>query len=68
MNSKDAFIMTISVECPTIFHFKAVMQALQPPLDTHKQGSYSSFEAKNAGFIRNLAFLPIELNNYCGSY
>ena len=32
------------------------------------RGSYSFFEAENAGLIRNWAFLPIELKNYCGSY
>ena len=30
--------------------------------------SYSFFEAKDAGLIRNWVFLPIELRNYCGSY
>ena len=32
------------------------------------RGSYSFLEAQNAGLIRNWAFLPIELKNYCGSY
>ena len=32
------------------------------------RGSYSFSEAQNAGLIRNWAFLPIELRNYCGSY
>ena len=32
------------------------------------RGSYSFSEAQNAGLIRNWAFLPNELCNYCGSY
>ena len=32
------------------------------------RGSYSFSEAQNAGLIRNWAFLPIKLMNYCGSY
>ena len=32
------------------------------------RGSYSFSEAQNAGLIRNWAFLPIEIRNYCGSY
>ena len=32
------------------------------------RGAYYFSEAQNAGLIRNWAFLPIELRNYCGPY
>ena len=32
------------------------------------RGSYSSFEAQNAGLLRNWFILPTEFQVYCGSY